>query len=68
MNISRIPPDTLLPDPDRCTAEPMNGVSDIAICRVEGGYLCPHVLPFGDEQFCRHPERERFIVRALKRA
>ena len=57
-----------LPDPDRCTAEPMSGVGDIAFCRVDGGYLCPHVLPFGDEQFCRHPERERFVDRLLKRA
>ena len=57
-----------LPDPERCVAEPMAGVDEIAFCRVDEGYLCQHVLPFGDEHFCRHPERKRFVVRVLERA
>ena len=65
---THIPAPAVLPDPERCVAEPMAGVSEIAFCRVEGGYVCPHVLPFGDEHFCRHPQRDRFVLRALKRA
>lgn len=51
------------PDPTDCAVEPMSGVDDLAYCRASKGHLCPHVLPFGDEHFCRHPGRAGFVVR-----
>jgi hypothetical protein len=61
------PPAGRLPDPDRCVIELHPALEDYAHCRTPQPHECPYALPVGRGFFCRHPERQQFLIPLAQR-
>ena len=50
-----------LPDLERCRTDDMLSPT-IMICLVDHPEKCPFVREFGERNFCRHPDRKKFLA------
>ena len=51
-----------LPNPKVCLTQVHPALREYSHCHTPRPQHCPFVLPFGRGFFCRHPEREKFLV------